>query len=200
MRLFLRLPRVRTLSSYVQPERVVGSWNSRYWSWILILWRDDQSLRTGRIWRFDTTGGGRSHWGRIVIGGLRCVQPIRHIKALGSLNIGIVFSLCVLCLRALFGSRAHNPNRRRSWLLSSYVLSMFALATIFVTTNTKSLLEGLIQNRNYPGGPLAYWANGYARALTVVPNAASVISSWMADALLVSGMFISSSAASRPCP
>ncbi|KAF7965220.1 hypothetical protein HWV62_45047 [Athelia sp. TMB] len=103
---------------------------------------------------------------------------------------GIVFSLCVLCLRALFGSRSHNPNRRRSWLLSSYVLAMFALATIFVTTNTKSLLEGLIQNRNYPGGPLAYWANGYARALTVVPNAASVISSWMADALLLYRCYI----------
>lgn len=90
-----------------------------------------------------------------------------------------------MCARTLFQTRLHGPNRLRAWLLACYISMMFCLATIFVGLNTRSLQMGLIDNRNYPGGPVAYWTNAYSLALTVVPNAASVISSWLADALLV---------------
>lgn len=98
-----------------------------------------------------------------------------------------MFSLFLQCCSLLVPAKARRRNGTpRSLAMGSYVLTMFSLGTVFIFTSLHTLQLGLIDYRNYPGGPLVYWEKGYSLPLTVLPNACATISSWLADLLLVS--------------
>lgn len=98
-----------------------------------------------------------------------------------------MFTMFLQCCSLLASKKARRRNGKdRSLAMGLYVLAMFALGTLFIFTSLNTLQLGLIDYRNFPGGPLAYWQDEYSLPLTVLPNACATISSWLADLLLVS--------------
>ncbi|KAF7966356.1 hypothetical protein HWV62_38957 [Athelia sp. TMB] len=103
--------------------------------------------------------------------------------SLSLIAYGIMFMMFLQCC-ILLGTQKARERGRYSWALAVYILVMFSLGTIFVGVTLHGLQQGLIDYRNFPGGPVAFWSAQYALPLTVLANACATISSWLADALL----------------
>jgi len=102
---------------------------------------------------------------------------------------GIMFVIFLQCC-ILLATQKTRDRGKYSWVLAAYVFFMFSLGTIFVGCMLHGLQQGLIDYRNFPGGPIAFWSARYALPLTVTANASATISSWMADALLLYRCFV----------
>ncbi|KAI0317269.1 hypothetical protein OF83DRAFT_1244027 [Amylostereum chailletii] len=72
----------------------------------------------------------------------------------------------------------------------AYVCAMFSLGTIAIFTHLKWVQTFMIDNRNFPGGPLAYDAKFYANDLNVTGVVCYFIMNWLADGLLLYRLFI----------
>ncbi|KAJ6464366.1 hypothetical protein C8R45DRAFT_1023829 [Mycena sanguinolenta] len=82
----------------------------------------------------------------------------------------------------------HGPRRRhenRNIPLIVFTAVLFAFGTVFVSMDLTSLKLGFVDNRNYPGGPMAYAFAQYAKPITVIPNSCSVIGDWLAAGFLL---------------
>lgn len=77
---------------------------------------------------------------------------------------GILLTLTVQCVSALY-PRARRETGKATLLV--YVVLMFALATIAIFMHLHWVQEFLIDNRNYPGGPMAYDAKFYANPINI---------------------------------
>jgi hypothetical protein len=74
---------------------------------------------------------------------------------------------------------------RRDWFFLTYISILIILGSVGNATNIKLVEEMWVGNRNFPGGPYAYYAAGggpYNRACDV----AYVINGWLQDGMLVS--------------
>ena len=76
--------------------------------------------------------------------------------------------------------------RPQNFMLATYTFLLFALGTVFMAMNIHLAQLGFIDDRNFPGGPEAYEEFRYDSALAVIPNAAFILSNWLADGLLAS--------------
>lgn len=76
-------------------------------------------------------------------------------------------------------------HERRNLPLIAYTFVLFALGTIFVFMDLYSLQLAFVDNRNAPGGPMAYFFSQYGTPISVVPNVCSVIGDWLAAGFLV---------------
>lgn len=63
---------------------------------------------------------------------------------------------------------------------------MFSLAVSFIGLYTRNFQLQFIENRNYPGGPMAWGRTQFSSARFVSPIVISVVISWLADGFLVS--------------
>ena len=79
------------------------------------------------------------------------------------------------------------------WGLVAHIVGMFTFATVSTVMNLNLQSICYINDREFPGindvlppGPLAYQRFIYSRAISVVPNAAFILNTWLADGLLVS--------------
>ena len=101
------------------------------------------------------------------------------------------------------GALINPTNRRRQgikWGLVSYTVIMFSFVTIFTAMNLNIQSVSYIDNREFPGvenvlppGPLGYQWFLYSDVLTIVPNLMFLLNNWLADGLLVSSLFDSTS-------
>ncbi|KAI0317230.1 hypothetical protein OF83DRAFT_1083743 [Amylostereum chailletii] len=106
---------------------------------------------------------------------------------LGLAAWGVLLTLAIQCVSSLTPSLSSKPLHR---YLFAYVFLMFSLGTIAIFTHLKWVQEFMIDNRNFPGGPLAYDAKFYANSLNITGVVCYFIMNWMADGLLLYRLFI----------
>ncbi|KAH8109256.1 hypothetical protein DFH11DRAFT_1861577, partial [Phellopilus nigrolimitatus] len=99
------------------------------------------------------------------------------------ITYGVSFVVYLLTTYALLEARKRS-RERLDWTLLIYAFVMFSLGTIFIGMDIRALQLMFIDNRDFPGGPTAYALSNYSSATTVVPNACSIISGWLADGFL----------------
>lgn len=104
----------------------------------------------------------------------------------------IIGMICVVCLQTvnLLIEDPPKRGRRRNKALIAFTFVMFTLAVSFVGLYTRNYQLEFIDNRDYPGGPMAWGRTQYGSARLASSNAIGVVISWLADGFLVSVVFI----------
>ncbi|KAI0663838.1 hypothetical protein C8Q70DRAFT_953067 [Cubamyces menziesii] len=109
---------------------------------------------------------------------------------LGSVAYGIqaaIFAKCLYHLTPWPKSRARkgDKNRSRSWFMLVYVVVLFAISTVEIGCNVKLNELMFIDNRAFPGGPVAWYAANFNVPVSTAANAAYITGNFLADALLL---------------
>lgn len=101
--------------------------------------------------------------------------------------------ICVVCLQTvnLLVEDPPKRGRRRNKALIAFTFVMFTLAASYVGLYTRNYQLEFIDNRDYPGGPMAWGRTQYGSPRLASSNAIGVVISWLADGFLVSAVFIS---------
>jgi hypothetical protein len=97
-----------------------------------------------------------------------------------SLETGI--QVAIYTLATYYGLRQNKISWR--WIL--FNTTLFVFGTVNLATSIHFNETAWIDERNYPGGPYAFLVEQQSRPVQTVGNAASVITSTMAEGLLVS--------------
>ncbi|KAF7315972.1 hypothetical protein MIND_00114100 [Mycena indigotica] len=100
---------------------------------------------------------------------------------LGTIGFGIHLTLFFECVQALCSRRESQRNRE----LLVFVCLLFTLGNIGNATNIIFAQKTFIDNRNYPGGPNAFFVEQSTNWSAVVCNSVYIVNSWFQDALLV---------------
>ncbi|VDB89425.1 unnamed protein product [Peniophora sp. CBMAI 1063] len=102
---------------------------------------------------------------------------------------GVLLTLVVQCVSVLYAGVSRRGSTK-TYTLLIYVLLMFSLGTTAIFCHLHWVQEFLIDNRNFPGGPLAYDATHYANAVNVTGVVCYFVMNWMADGLLLWRLYI----------
>jgi len=87
------------------------------------------------------------------------------------------------CMTSLLG-RSNRVNRR-NWFMAAYVFVLFGLGTYWIASNTYLTQIALVDNRNFPTGPIGYIMSIYREPWVVTGNACDTIANWLVDGLLL---------------
>ncbi|KDR85778.1 hypothetical protein GALMADRAFT_53579 [Galerina marginata CBS 339.88] len=99
------------------------------------------------------------------------------------LGYGIQVVLYTSC--ALFLWNARRSRGRQSLFLLAYISLLFVVETIFVAVQARTVQVIYIDNRNYPGGPWAYFLATQYLAINVMFYATLFILTFLADLLVL---------------
>ena len=77
-------------------------------------------------------------------------------------------------------------NRRISWILVAFVVALLICGTVEVGATIKAGIMMFIDNRDFPGGPMAYFITEYSNPVETVGSTAYVLANLLADGVLVS--------------
>lgn len=69
------------------------------------------------------------------------------------------------------------------------ICALFVLGTIQLATNTKYYEMMWIDDRNFPGGPIAFFTTQFSVPINTVGGVAFILADFLADAILVSSLF-----------
>lgn len=97
--------------------------------------------------------------------------------------VGIQLLLYVTCFRYLWSTRKGRP--QSIWLLA-YITTLLCIEAIFEAVQARTVQVVYIDNRNYPGGPWAYFLATQNLPINVMFIAMLFISTFLADLLVVS--------------
>lgn len=107
---------------------------------------------------------------------------------LGAVAYGVHATLYFICLSLFWSSRKRDP--RTSWIFGVYITINFVLGSIGNAANIVENQYDFIDNRDFPGGPLAYALTTFAIPINVVGFFAYVINTWLQDGLLLYRFFV----------
>lgn len=101
-----------------------------------------------------------------------------------------VFAECIYRINPARGSVARSRSsggsgRFQSWFLVGFIFLLFLMGTINMACNTKMNQLMFIDNRDFPGGPNAWFFTNYNSGINTAGNAAYIIANFLADGLLV---------------
>ena len=103
---------------------------------------------------------------------------------LSSFFFGIETTLCILAFLAIL--RRRSPKRSRMDII---LLVYIAVLFMIVAASQGSLLQwiqlGFIAQRNYPGGPSAFFNNGWSIPSALANTILVVVANWMMESLFV---------------
>ncbi|KXN91605.1 hypothetical protein AN958_12723 [Leucoagaricus sp. SymC.cos] len=99
---------------------------------------------------------------------------------LGAIAYGIHLTLFIWCFHLLLQKKKNMAD----WFLMVYVSLLFVMGNIGNGTNIKVGELTFVDNRNYPGGPNAYFATG-AGPVGLTCNVIYIINTWFQDGLLL---------------
>jgi len=103
---------------------------------------------------------------------------------LSDICFGVLLVVFLLTTYALIW----DPPRRdekRNWTLISYTCVIFTVGIVFIGMNMHELQLMFIDNREFPGGPIAYELSHYSDADFVIANSCAIIAGWLADGFLL---------------
>ncbi|KAJ7640761.1 hypothetical protein DFH06DRAFT_1000181, partial [Mycena polygramma] len=101
---------------------------------------------------------------------------------LTGVGYGIQFVLYLACVHILWKRARHS---RMARLLIPYLTLLCAMNTVWTATSAYGLQLTFIQNRNYPGGVIAFLGIEFALTPNVVSLASYITGNIMADMLMV---------------
>ncbi|VDC01090.1 unnamed protein product [Peniophora sp. CBMAI 1063] len=101
---------------------------------------------------------------------------------------GVLLAVGIQCVAVLW--RNVRRGKGRHVYLLVYVIVITALATAGVAMTAKWQQTYLIDQRNYPGGPLAYYVKFAVNPLSVAGRFCAFIINWMADGLLIWRLYV----------
>ncbi|KAJ6482590.1 hypothetical protein C8R45DRAFT_1062954 [Mycena sanguinolenta] len=101
---------------------------------------------------------------------------------LGAFGYGVHLTLFVQCAHALYVGR---KSRRHNWELMAFIFIIFALGNIGNATSIFYAQKTFIDDRNYPGGPGAFFFEQSTQWSGVVCNSVYIVNTWFQDGLLL---------------
>ncbi|KAF8962412.1 hypothetical protein BDZ97DRAFT_1920488 [Flammula alnicola] len=102
---------------------------------------------------------------------------------------GIAFVLFIQCIHSLQQAALFYPGTPRKGFFA-YTCTMFLIGTGYIMANTSYKILAYTTHRDFPGGPVAWVNVNYSSPTTLVSNICAVVSSWLADGLLLYRCFI----------
>ncbi|KAJ3574053.1 hypothetical protein NP233_g2024 [Leucocoprinus birnbaumii] len=99
---------------------------------------------------------------------------------LGAIAYGVHLTLFIWCFHLLLRKKKSRPD----YLLMLYVSLLFVMGNIGNGTNIKVGELTFVDNRNFPGGPNAYFGTG-AGPVGLTCNVVYIINTWFQDGLLL---------------
>ncbi|KAJ7135105.1 hypothetical protein C8R46DRAFT_1325870 [Mycena filopes] len=100
---------------------------------------------------------------------------------LGTIGFGVHLTLFMQCVGALYRRKEGQRNRG----LLAFISILFILGNIGNATNIVFGQKTFIDDRNYPGGPNAFFVEQSTNWSAVVCNSVYIVNSWFQDALLL---------------
>jgi len=97
-------------------------------------------------------------------------------------------TLFFCAFNALLDQRQKNPRQTYAYL--AYIVAQFSFGTIAYAVNTKFVEQVFITDRDFPGGPSAFFNNFQADVLNFVGYIFYIMMAWMQDLLLIWRYFI----------
>jgi hypothetical protein len=89
-----------------------------------------------------------------------------------------------LCVNSVLKTSSYKVVR--SQVLIALIFVFFVMGTINFISHWAMTQQDYVDNRLYPGGPIAYSADHYNRAASKMSNAAYVVANFFADSTMVS--------------
>lgn len=99
-----------------------------------------------------------------------------------SVGYGIQFVLFISCVRYLWGNWRERASSR---ILLVYISVIFVLSTMFLGVQARTVQLAYIDNRNFPGGPWAWFLSTQELAVNVIFYATFFLMTFLADALVL---------------
>ncbi|KAF7377178.1 hypothetical protein MSAN_00137200 [Mycena sanguinolenta] len=109
----------------------------------------------------------------------RCIFIGQYLAVIA---FGVHFTLFVQCVYALYAGR---KSRRHNWELLAFISTLFTLGNIGNATSIYYAQKTFIDDRNYPGGPGAFFLEQASQWSGVVCNSVYVVNTWFQDGLLL---------------
>ena len=75
---------------------------------------------------------------------------------------------------------------RADWILALYITTIFLTGLVYLSFDIQTQQLEFVDYRNFPGGPEVYQNSHYNTITWVIPNAAFIVTEWLADGFLVS--------------
>ncbi|KAJ7448666.1 hypothetical protein B0H11DRAFT_340224 [Mycena galericulata] len=100
---------------------------------------------------------------------------------LGAIGFGVHLTLFFQCARALYARKGGKRNRE----LLIFICILFILGNIGNATNIVFGQKTFIDDRDFPGGPNAFFVEESTNWSAVVCNSVYIVNSWFQDALLL---------------
>ncbi|KAF8209506.1 hypothetical protein K438DRAFT_1711790 [Mycena galopus ATCC 62051] len=100
---------------------------------------------------------------------------------IGTIGYGVHLTLFCQCVPALCARKSGRHNRE----LLIFVFILFALGNIGNATTIVFVQKSFIDDRDYPGGPGAYFVEQSTNWSAIVSNAAYIVNTWFQDGFLL---------------
>ncbi|KAH9945099.1 uncharacterized protein BXZ73DRAFT_38000 [Epithele typhae] len=110
---------------------------------------------------------------------------------LGGVAYGVHVASFVLCADAMWTSaRTNRAMRTRSSIFMLFIFLLFLSGTLNFACNTRIVQLQFIDNRDFPGGPMAWLFAFYSIGVNTAGNAGYIIGNFLADALLLWRVYV----------
>jgi len=107
---------------------------------------------------------------------------------LGGVGYGVHATLYFICLNLLLAQRRKHP--KVSWTMIAYITLNFILGSIGNAANIKFNEMVFIDDRDFPGGPNAYFTAENSVTINVLAYAVYIVNTWTQDGLLLYRFFV----------
>ncbi|KLO07054.1 hypothetical protein SCHPADRAFT_922993 [Schizopora paradoxa] len=109
----------------------------------------------------------------------------------GSLLGGIAYGLhiCIFFIAIYLMSRP-DTKRKNSGFYVAFICVLFVLGTTQFATNSRYYQMMWIDNRDFPGGPIAFFTSQFSIPSNTVGGVAFILSDFLADSILVYRLFV----------
>ncbi|TFK47279.1 hypothetical protein OE88DRAFT_1636850 [Heliocybe sulcata] len=101
---------------------------------------------------------------------------------------GVHLTLFIACFSALWTQRTCRP--RYSQAMLSYIALLSIMGTISFATNTRFNEMTFVDDRDYPGGPNAFFVSQNSLPVNILGDGTSFVAQWMQDGLLLWRYFL----------
>ncbi|KZW00969.1 hypothetical protein EXIGLDRAFT_589483, partial [Exidia glandulosa HHB12029] len=103
-------------------------------------------------------------------------------------GLGVHATLFFTCLNALLDQRKTHPRQSHTYI--AYILLHFSMGTLAFACNARFNEMMFVTNRDYPGGPIAFYLNNQSHWTHYVSYFAHLFIAWLQDALLIWRYFV----------
>ena len=117
---------------------------------------------------------------------VRSEEPWLQGAFVAAVSYGAVAVLCIQCFFMLVRGLT-KTKLARDGFLTLFVVLMFALNTTYIGTTIQYTQQAFVDFRNFDGGPSAYEVVFFSIPLDAVANDTLVVTTMLADTLLVCG-------------